>query len=329
MRILLILTAFVIAQLAASDAFAQPATRMQQIKIEYDCAVYGAAFSAAIFETEPEADAAGDGAGDDTRTTSRAEMTGGGNKHCKGKMARIPPQYPNDLALQRAAPHACVFVGFDVNEQGRTENISVLKRLPRGNSKNLRKLDRASVRAVEDWCYQLKLEDGASVRRDQITTKITFEIPMDPYAWESPKTEKDASKLGAEYEKLSRKACGKFSDASKEVAPFKRSPDGEEDENVTDAAPLDRMTPLWPLSVPSQVIAHACTYVRFDVNENGAAENIKVIFRAPLGRDMKPFEDETIAAVKTWTYTPAMKGGDAVRQSGLVAKLTFEATDDE
>lgn len=65
-----------------------------------------------------------------------------------GQSHRKPPVFPRAAPL---IPYVCVFVGFDVNGIGRTENAAVVFKSPADVSE---KFDRAALLSVNRWRYE-------------------------------------------------------------------------------------------------------------------------------------------------------------------------------
>lgn len=80
----------------------------------------------------------------------------------------INAQYPR-TALQRGI-EGYVDLRFDVNEQGQTENISVLAAEPEGI------FERAAVKAVSKWRYQPKTIDGVPQYFSGVKNRVRFQM---------------------------------------------------------------------------------------------------------------------------------------------------------
>lgn len=90
----------------------------------------------------------------------------------------------------------------------------------------------------------------------------------------------------------------------------------------TDAVVNRRREPDYPYAALEADI-DGIVLVRFDVTEAGRTDAIEVVAAAPGG----VFDDAVRRAVRTWRYTPAMIGGEAVRREGVLTKFLFTMCD--
>lgn len=81
-------------------------------------------------------------------------------------MVRIPPQYP-PRAAERGTEGSCT-VMFDVTPDGTPTNITA--------TNCDRVFERATVRAVERWRYEPKVQDGNAVWRRGVVTQLDYEL---------------------------------------------------------------------------------------------------------------------------------------------------------
>jgi protein TonB len=81
-------------------------------------------------------------------------------------MVRIPPQYP-PRAAERGTEGQCT-VTFDVTPDGTPTNIRPLE------CDSL--FERATVRAVERWRYEPKVQDGTAVWRRGVVTQLEYRL---------------------------------------------------------------------------------------------------------------------------------------------------------
>ena len=82
-------------------------------------------------------------------------------------LVRIEPQYPM-RAAERGVEGSC-WVRFDVTPDGTPTNIDIFRC-------NSSLFERASVRAVERWRYNPKVEDGVPVARRGVETRFDFRL---------------------------------------------------------------------------------------------------------------------------------------------------------
>lgn len=81
---------------------------------------------------------------------------------------RAKPRYPK--AAKRAKIEGTVYLEFDINIRGATENIKVLESQPKGV------FDQAAISAVKKWRYQPKVNDGKKVRTRNFRNRINFKL---------------------------------------------------------------------------------------------------------------------------------------------------------
>ncbi|WP_203293208.1 energy transducer TonB [Maricaulis parjimensis] len=82
-------------------------------------------------------------------------------------LVRIEPQYPM-RAAERGVEGSC-WVRFDVTPDGTPTNVSVYR-----CDSSL--FERASIRAVERWRYNPKVENGVPVARRGVETRFDFQL---------------------------------------------------------------------------------------------------------------------------------------------------------
>ena len=96
--------------------------------------------------------------------------------------------------------------------------------------------------------------------------------------------------------------------------------DGEGDAGVTaNAEPIDRIEPTFPKEAAVKGL-EGYVLLRFDINEEGKAENIEVLKAEP--RNM--FEKEAKNAVRKWRYAPRMVNGVAAKMVGKEVRFDFK-----
>ncbi len=81
-------------------------------------------------------------------------------------LVRLEPQYPR-RAAERGLEGSCV-VTFDVNPDGTTANISA--------TCSSSMFERASIRAVERWRYQPRVQEGQAVVRRGLQVEFPFRL---------------------------------------------------------------------------------------------------------------------------------------------------------
>ncbi|WP_300528176.1 energy transducer TonB [Maricaulis sp.] len=82
-------------------------------------------------------------------------------------LVRIEPQYP-PRAAERGVEGTCA-VRFDVTPDGTPTNVQIL-------TCSSSMFERASIRAVERWRYNPKIEDGIPVARRGVETQFNFQL---------------------------------------------------------------------------------------------------------------------------------------------------------
>lgn len=65
---------------------------------------------------------------------------------------------------------AQVLLQYDINEEGKTENIKVLE------STHLGIFDRKAIDALSKWLYRPKLVDGKPVKRTGLTVQLEYDL---------------------------------------------------------------------------------------------------------------------------------------------------------
>ncbi|MBW8182739.1 TonB family protein [Shewanella nanhaiensis] len=79
-----------------------------------------------------------------------------------------PAQYPIDAANKGI--EGWVQLNFDINAQGNTENISVLKSSPKGV------FDQAAIKSLSKWEYRPKIVNGEAVHQHGQTIQLDFTL---------------------------------------------------------------------------------------------------------------------------------------------------------
>jgi protein TonB len=84
---------------------------------------------------------------------------------------RVPPEYPQRPAQRGIEGY--VILEFDITPQGEPFNIRVVEEEPQGY------FARAAVRAVTRWKYAPKTVNGRQVVREDVRTRLTFNLEGD------------------------------------------------------------------------------------------------------------------------------------------------------
>ena len=82
-------------------------------------------------------------------------------------IVRIPPQYP-PRAAERGVEGSC-WVRFDVTPDGTPTNINVTR-----CDSSL--FERSTIRAVERWRYEPRVDDGVAVWRRGVETRLDYQL---------------------------------------------------------------------------------------------------------------------------------------------------------
>ncbi|WP_421859440.1 TonB family protein [Oceanicaulis sp.] len=81
---------------------------------------------------------------------------------------RRPPAYPRDAAW--AGVEGIALMRFDVNEEGRPENVEVVYSIP------YREFGEEGVRTVRRWRYEPATQDGVPIVRRGVTTRLDYQL---------------------------------------------------------------------------------------------------------------------------------------------------------
>lgn len=81
---------------------------------------------------------------------------------------RVPPDYPMDALW--AGVEGFALMRFDVNEEGRTENVEVVYSIP------YREFGEEGLRTVRRWRYQPATQDGVPIVRRGIVTRLDYQL---------------------------------------------------------------------------------------------------------------------------------------------------------
>lgn len=96
--------------------------------------------------------------------------------------------------------------------------------------------------------------------------------------------------------------------------------DGQGDAGVTaNAEPIHQADPVYPKEAEAKGL-EGFVLLRFDLNEEGKAENIEVLKSEP--RNM--FEKEAKNAIRKWRYAPHMVNGVAAKVVGKQFRIEFK-----
>ena len=87
---------------------------------------------------------------------------------------RVPPKYP-EKCMRSARSTESIYVEFDVNEKGATENIRIV-----GSTNSC--LEASAIASVKEWTYSPRTVDAIPQRRDGVQTLITYELGGDGVA---------------------------------------------------------------------------------------------------------------------------------------------------
>jgi TonB family protein len=88
---------------------------------------------------------------------------------------------------------------------------------------------------------------------------------------------------------------------------------------VDEAAPVEFVSPEYPSSAEKSNI-EGFVVLQFDITKTGNTDNITVVDATPEGI----FDESAKAALEQWKYKPAIKGGVARRQTGLLVQLDYK-----
>lgn len=104
----------------------------------------------------------------DCEAFSAAVMSSPINQSATPAKKRYPPSYPNNEPM---LPYVCVGLKFDINGEGKTENIEVVFKSPADAGPGF---ERAAINSVKRWRYEPPANpDQQTVG---LTTLITFEV---------------------------------------------------------------------------------------------------------------------------------------------------------
>jgi len=84
------------------------------------------------------------------------------------------------------------------------------------------------------------------------------------------------------------------------------------------AKPIVRIEPKYPIEA-AQNNLEGSVILSFDVDKDGATDNIKVVESNPI----QTFDKVSITALDQWKYKPRIQGGQAQRQTGLTVQLDY------
>ena len=84
------------------------------------------------------------------------------------------------------------------------------------------------------------------------------------------------------------------------------------------AMPIVRIEPKYPIEA-AQKKMEGSVVLSFDVDKNGATDNIKIVESNPP----QTFDKVSITALNKWKYKPRIQGGQAQRQTGLTVQLDY------
>jgi len=79
---------------------------------------------------------------------------------------RASPKYPIQAARDRVEGY--VYLSFDINDKGRTQNIEVIKGVPEGI------FDKEAIKAVSKWVYEPAIKNGKAVAQKRIAVTLDF-----------------------------------------------------------------------------------------------------------------------------------------------------------
>jgi len=89
-------------------------------------------------------------------------------------------------------------------------------------------------------------------------------------------------------------------------------------DKISSAMPVVRIEPKYPIEAAQNKI-EGSVILSFDVDRNGATDNIKIVESNPP----QTFDKVSITALNKWKYKPRIQGGQAQRQSGLTVQLDY------
>lgn len=88
---------------------------------------------------------------------------------------------------------------------------------------------------------------------------------------------------------------------------------------INEATPVEFVSPAYPKSAEKGNI-EGFVILQFDITKTGSTDNISVVNANPDG----VFDESAKAALKQWKYKPAVKGGVAQGQTGLLVQLDYK-----
>ncbi len=102
-----------------------------------------------------------------TAPAATAVPPAGSETHGATLVKRVPPNYPPEAARKRE--EGWVEVAFTVDADGKVKDVSVV------NANPARIFNEAAIRAVQNWTFQPRLENGKAVEQ-QIKSRIEFKL---------------------------------------------------------------------------------------------------------------------------------------------------------
>jgi TonB family protein len=89
-------------------------------------------------------------------------------------------------------------------------------------------------------------------------------------------------------------------------------------DKISLAMPIVRFEPKYPIEA-AQNKMEGSVILSFDIDINGATDNIKIVESNPP----QTFDKVSITALNKWKYKPRIQGGQAQRQTGLTVQLDY------
>ena len=92
---------------------------------------------------------------------------------------------------------------------------------------------------------------------------------------------------------------------------------------ATHATPVKTVNPVYPKAAAAKNV-EGFVVLQFDITEEGATDNIRVVESEPAG----VFDKNAKKAFEHWEYKPRIQNGQAQHQTGLLVQLDFKLAED-
>lgn len=93
---------------------------------------------------------------------------------------------------------------------------------------------------------------------------------------------------------------------------------------INAAPPVKRVSPIYPEQAVKEN-QEGFVVLQFDITEQGTTDNVTIVKSSPDGI----FDESARTALKQWEYKPRIKGGKAMRQTGLLVQLDYKLGPDQ